>query len=316
MEQQRVTVFGGSGFVGRYVVERLADQGAVVTVAVRDPEDAKFLRTLGQVGQVVPVAANILDAAAVARAVDGADAVVNLVGILFKRGRQSFKSIHTDAPATIGRAAAEAGVSRVVQISAIGAQSNGWSEYQRSKGDGEKTLREQFPGATILRPSIIFGPEDGFFNLFGMLARVTPVLPLYGGGKTRFQPVYVGDVAAAVVNALADASAAGKTYELGGPAVYTFAELMEIVLRETRRKRLLVPVPFAIGEIQATFLSLLPKPLVTRDQILSLKTDSVVGEGALTLADLSVQPTALEAIVPTYLSRHRRGGRLGRASAA
>jgi NADH dehydrogenase len=316
MEQQRVTVFGGSGFVGRYVVERLADRGAVVTVAVRDPEDAKFLRTLGQVGQVTPVAANVRDAASVARAVAGADAVINLVGILFKRGRQSFKAIHTDAPATIGRAAAEAGVARVVQVSAIGAQGNGWSEYQRSKGAGEEALREQFPGATILRPSIIFGPEDGFFNLFGMLARVTPVLPLYGGGTTRFQPVYVGDVAAAAVNALADPSTAGKTYELGGPAVYTFAELMAIVSKETRRKRLLVPVPFAIGEIQAMFLGMLPRPLVTRDQILSLKTDSVVGEGALTLADLGVQPTSVEAIVPTYLSRYRRGGRLGRASVA
>lgn len=315
MAQQRVTVFGGSGFVGRYVVERLADRGAVVTVAVRDPEDAKFLRTLGQVGQVTPVAANIRDAAAVARAVGGADAAINLVGILYKRGRQSFKSIHIDAPAAMGRACTDAGVARLVHVSAIGAQTTGWSEYQRSKGAGEAALRETFPGATILRPSIIFGPEDGFFNLFGMLARVMPVLPLYGGGTTRFQPVYVGDVATAVVDALADASAVGKTYELGGPAVYTFAELMAIVLEQTRRKRLLVPVPFAIGEIQAMFLGLLPKPLVTRDQILSLKTDSVVSEGALTLADLGVQPTALEAIVPTYLRRHRRGGRLGRTSA-
>lgn len=315
MEQQRVTVFGGSGFVGRYVVERLADQGAVVTVAVRDPEKAKFLRTLGQVGQVTPVAANIRDAAAVARAVEGADAVINLVGILYKRGRQSFKSIHADAPAAIARACTDAGVSRLVHVSAIGAQATGWSEYQRSKAAGEEAVHENFPGATILRPSVIFGPEDGFFNLFGMLARVTPVLPLYGGGTTRFQPVYVGDVAAAIVQALADASAAGKTYELGGPAVYTFAELMAIVLEQTRRKRLLVPVPFAIGEIQAMFLGLLPRPLVTRDQILSLKTDSVVAEGALTLADLGVQPTALEAIVPTYLRRHRRGGRLGRAPA-
>jgi NADH dehydrogenase len=315
MEQQRVTVFGGSGFVGRYAVERLADQGAVVTVAVRDPEKAKFLRTLGQVGQVAPVLANICDPASVARAVEEADAVINLVGILYKRGRQSFKSIHTDASAAIGRACTDAGVSRLVHVSAIGVQITGWSEYQRSKAAGEEALHENFSGTTILRPSIIFGPEDGFFNLFGMLARVTPVLPLYGGGTTHFQPVYVGDVAAAIVNALADVSAIGKIYELGGPAVYAFAELMEIILEQTRRKRLLVPVPFAIGEIQAFFLGLLPRPLMTRDQILLLKTDSVVSEGALTLADLGVQPTALEAIVPTYLSRHRRGGRLGRAPA-
>jgi NADH dehydrogenase len=251
----------------------------------------------------------------VARAVEEADAVINLVGILYKRGRQSFKSIHTDASAAIGRACTDAGVSRLVHVSAIGVQITGWSEYQRSKAAGEEALHENFSGTTILRPSIIFGPEDGFFNLFGMLARVTPVLPLYGGGTTHFQPVYVGDVAAAIVNALADVSAIGKIYELGGPAVYAFAELMEIILEQTRRKRLLVPVPFAIGEIQAFFLGLLPRPLMTRDQILLLKTDSVVSEGALTLADLGVQPTALEAIVPTYLSRHRRGGRLGRAPA-
>ncbi len=314
MEQQRVTVFGGSGFIGRYVVERLADQGAVVTVAVRDPEKAKFLRPLGQVGQVTPIAVNVRDAAAVARAVDGADAVVNLVGILFKRGRQNFAAVHVDAPAMIARACAEAGVKRLVHVSAIGARTTAWSEYHRSKGAGEEALREHFPGATILRPSIVFGPEDGFFNLFGALARVLPALPLYGGGKTRFQPVYVGDVAAAIVNALGNPDAVGKTYELGGPSVYTFAELMEIVLAETRRHRLLVPIPFAVGQVQAAFLGLLPKPPLTRDQLISLKTDSVVSEEALTLADLGVQATALEAIVPTYLQRYRRGGRLGRTS--
>ncbi len=314
MEQQRVTVFGGSGFIGRYVVERLADQGAVVTVAVRDPEKAKFLRPLGQVGQVTPIAVNVRDAAAVARAVDGADAVVNLVGILFKRGRQNFAAVHVDAPAMIARACAEAGVKRLVHVSAIGARTTAWSEYHRSKGAGEEALREHFPGATILRPSIVFGPEDGFFNLFGALARVLPALPLYGGGKTRFQPVYVGDVAAAIVNALGNPDAVGKTYELGGPSVYTFADLMEIVLAETRRHRLLVPIPFAVGQVQAAFLGLLPKPPLTRDQLISLKTDSVVSEGALTLADLGVQATALEAIVPTYLQRYRRGGRLGRTS--
>ncbi|MDH3739282.1 MAG: sugar nucleotide-binding protein, partial [Alphaproteobacteria bacterium] len=197
----------------------------------------------------------------------------------------------------------------------IGAHTSAWSEYQRTKGAGEAKLRENYPEATIMRPSIVFGPEDGFFNMFGMLARYLPVLPLYGGGKTRFQPVYVGDVAAAIVNALTDANAVGKTYELGGPAVYTYAELMELILQHTGRNRLLLPVPFFIGEIQGMFLGMLPRKLLTRDQILSLKTDSVVGESALTLADLGVQPTALEAILPTYLSRHRRGGRLGRAPA-
>ncbi len=313
MDQQRVTVFGGSGFIGRYVVERLADQDTVVTVAVRDPEKAKFLRPLGQVGQVTPMAVNVRDAAAVARAVENADAVINLVGILYERGRQNFKSLHVDAAGAIARAATKAGVPRLVHVSATGAKTSALSEYHRSKGAGEEAVCEHFPEATILRPSVVFGPEDGFFNLFGMLARVLPALPLYGGGKTRFQPVYVGDVAAAIVNAIGDLSTAGKTYELGGPAVYTFAELLEIVLEQTGRRRLLVPVPFAVGEIQAMFLGLLPKPPLTRDQIISLKTDSVVSPDTLALSDLGVQPTALEAIVPTYLRRHRRGGRLGRA---
>lgn len=316
MEQQRITIFGGSGFIGRYVVERLADQGAIVTVAVRDVEKAKFLRPLGQVGQVTPIVANVRDAEALARAVEGADAVINLVGILHKQGRQTFKSIHADAPAAIARAAAKAGVARLVHVSAIGADTDALSEYHRSKDAGEDAIRKNFPTATILRPSIVFGQEDGFFNLFGMLARVMPFLPLFGGGKTRFQPVYVGDVATAIVNALAVPAAPGKTYELGGPSVYTFAELMEIVLEHTGRKRLLLPIPFAIGELKGRILGLLPKPLLTRDQIISLKSDSVVSAGALSLSDLDVQPTSVEAIVPTYLRRHRRGGRLGRASVA
>ena len=315
MKQQRVTIFGGSGFIGRYVVERLADQGAVVTVAVRDVEKAKFLRPLGQVGQVTPISVNVHNTNAVARAVEGADAVINLVGILYKTGRQTFQTLHAEVPAAIGRVCADQGIKRLVHVSAIGAQPSAWSEYLRSKGAGEEAVRETFPGVTILRPSVLFGPEDRFFNLFGALARVLPVLPLYGGGKTRFQPVFVGDVAAAIVNALADASTIGKTYELGGPAVYSYAELMKVVLAQTRRKRLLVPVPFFVGEIQATLLGLMPNPLLTRDQILSLKTDNVVAEAAMTLADLGVQPTALEAIVPTYLHRYRKGGRLGRASA-
>ena len=316
MEQQRVTVFGGSGFIGRYVVERLADQGAVVTVPVRDVEKAKFLRPLGQVGQVAPMAVNVRHTNAVARAVEGADAVINLVGILYKTRRQTFQTLHAEVPAAIGRVCNDQGIERLVHVSAIGAQASAWSEYQRTKGAGEEGLRENYPGATIMRPSVLFGPEDGFFNLFGMLARVTPVLPLYGGGKTRFQPVYVGDVAAAIVNALQDPGSVGKTYELGGPAAYSYAELMEVILANTGRKRLLVPIPFFVGEIQGAMLGMLPKKLMTRDQILSLRTDSVVSDGAKTLGDLGVQPTALEAIVPTYLSRHRRGGRLGRAPVA
>ncbi len=316
MDLGQVTVFGGSGFLGRYVVERLADRDVVVRVGVRDPEAAKHLKPLGQVGQVNPFACDIKDPDAVRRAVDGADGVINLVGILSQRRRQTFKAIHVDAPATMARAAAETGCRAMVHVSAIGASRMAMSEYGRSKAAGEQAVREAFPSATIVRPSVIFGPEDGFFNLFGGLARVAPALPLYGGGKTRFQPVYVADVADAIVTALFDGDAAGKTYEVGGPRVYSFAELMEYLLAEIRRKRALVSLPFFLGDIQAFFAEFLPNPPVTRDAMKSLREDNVVASGALTLKDLGVEATAMELIVPTYVHRYRRGGRLGRAPMA
>ena len=312
MERRRVTVFGGSGFLGRYVVERLADLDMTVQVAVRDPEAAKYLRTLGQVGQVTPFACDVTDAAAVARAVEGADAVVNLVGILAERGRQTFKALHADAPAAIAIAAASAGVKSLVHVSAIGAAPNALSDYARSKAAGEAALRSGFPDAVIVRPSIVFGPEDGFFNLFAGLARVAPALPLFGGGETRFQPVYVADVADAIVAALSAPSARGQTYELGGPEVCTFAELMTRMLDEIRRRRLLVPLPFFVGDVIATVTGILPVSPVTRDQLRSLRSDNVVSADAATLADLGIAPTAMDAILQTYLCRYRRGGRLGR----
>ena len=312
MERRRVTVFGGSGFLGRYVVERLADLDMTVQVAVRDPEAAKYLRTLGQVGQVTPFACDVTDAAAVARAVEGADAVVNLVGILAERGRQTFKALHADAPAAIAIAAASAGVKSLVHVSAIGAAPNALSDYARSKAAGEAALRSGFPDAVIVRPSIVFGPEDGFFNLFAGLARVAPALPLFGGGETRFQPVYVADVADAIVAALSAPSARGQTYELGGPEVCTFAELMTRMLDEIRRRRLLVPLPFFVGDVIATVTGILPVSPVTRDQLRSLRSDNVVSADAATLADLGIAPTAMDAILQTYLYRYRRGGRLGR----
>ena len=303
------TVFGGSGFIGRYVVERLADRGAVVTVAVRNPEAAKFLKPLGDVGQVTPVRANLLDEAAVQRVVAGADTVINLVGILYESGRHKFGSIHVEGAARVARATAAAGGKRLVHISAIGADRQARSEYARSKAAGEAAVREHFPAATILRPSIVFGREDGFFNLFAGFARLLPALPLYGGGKTRFQPVYVGDVAAAVMAVLDDPEAAGQIYELGGPRVYTFTELMRLVLTTIERKRLLVPVPFAIGRLQAMVLELLPRPPLTRDQLKQLKSDNVVGAEVPGLAALGIEPTAVEALLPTYLARYRpRGG--------
>ena len=314
MAIRRVTVFGGSGFLGRYVVERLADLDITVQVAVRDPEGAKHLRMLGQVGQVTPFACDVTDAAAAARALDGAEAAVNLVGILAERGRQTFKALHADAPAAIAIASASAGLESLVHVSAIGAAPNAASKYARSKAVGEVALRGAYPNSVIIRPSIIFGPEDGFFNLFAGLARVSPVLPLFGGGATLFQPVYVADVADAIVAGLTEPACRGKTYELGGPGVYSFAQLMTVMLGEIRRRRLLVPIPFFVGDIQATIAGILPNPPVTRDQMRSLRSDNVVGVDAATLADLGISPTAMEAILPTYLCRYRRGGRLGRTS--
>lgn len=314
MKFRRITVFGGSGFLGRYVVERLADRDVVVQVAVRDPEAAKHLKTLGQVSQVTPVACDIKDEATVRRLVAGSDAVINLVGILAERKKQTFGALHVDAADAVARAAADAGCTALVHVSAIGVSETALSEYSRSKAAGEAAVRGAFPAATIIRPSVIFGQEDGFFNLFGGMARMLPALPLFGGGKTRFQPVYVADVADAIVAALYEDDATGQTYELGGPEVATYAELMEILLHEVRRKRFLVPVPFFIGDIQATFAGLLPNPPVTRDSMKSLREDNVVSDDANTLADLGVQATAMQTILPTYLHRYRKGGRIGRAS--
>lgn len=313
MKLQQVTVFGGSGFLGRYVVERLADRGVVVRVAVRDPEGAKHLRTLGQVSQVTPIACDIKNDDDVQRAVDGSDAIISLVGILAESGSQTFKAVHVEAPERIARAAAAAGCKSLAHVSAIGASRAALSEYSRSKAAGEEAVRAAYPGAVILRPSVIFGPEDGFFNLFGGMARILPALPLFGGGQTRFQPVYVADVADAVVSTLFDDKAAGKTYELGGPQVYTFRELMELLLSEIRRDRFLIPLPFAVGDIQATFLGCLPNPPVTRDSMKSLREDNVVGDDAFSFGELGIQPTAVETILPTYVHRYRKGGRIGRA---
>ncbi|MCH8037402.1 MAG: complex I NDUFA9 subunit family protein [Proteobacteria bacterium] len=309
MTQRVVTVFGGSGFVGRHLVWRLAKQGWIVRVAVRRPSQAGFLKPLGEIGQITPLRAPVQDPVAVAAAMAGADAAVNLVGILYERGKQTFAGVHARGAQTVAEAAAAAGIGHLVQVSAIGADLHGGAAYARSKGAGEAAVKTAFPSATILRPSVVFGPEDDFFNRFAAMARLSPALPLIGGGATRFEPVYVGDVAQAIVKCLADPACAGKTYELGGPRVYTFKEILQLLLREIRRRRLLVPWPFALAEVQARFLELLPVPPLTRDQLRMLRRDNVVSEGALTLADLGIAPTAAEVILPTYLDRYRPGGR-------
>ncbi len=313
MAQSLATVFGGSGFIGRYVVANLAGKGWLVRAAVRRPDEALFLKTAGVVGQVTPVAANVRDRASVARAIEGADAVINLVGILHESGRQRFQAVHAEGARHIAEEAARAGVAHLVHISAIGANAKSESIYARTKAEGEAAVRQAFPNATILRPSIVFGPEDDFFNRFAKLSRIAPALPLIGGGKTLFQPVYVGDVAAAVVKAIETPAAAGQTYELGGPTIYRFADLMRLLLHETGRSRLLVPLPFPIASLMGAVLQCLPSPQLTLDQVRLLKRDNVVSQGVAGFKDLDITPTSVEAIVPTYLDRYRARGYYHRA---
>ncbi len=316
MAARLVTIFGGSGFIGRYLVQRLAQRGWLIRVAVRHPRSAQFLKPLGNVGQITPVGAALQDRDSVRAAVEGADAVVNLVGLLYERGRQSFASVHYQGAKLIAESAADAGVADLVQVSAIGADPNAEADYARSKGAGEQAVRAAFPDAVIVRPSVVFGVEDGFFNLFAAIARISPALPLIGGGATRFQPVYVGDVADAITTCLSDPACRGKTYELGGPKVYSFKELLQFLLKQIRRRRLLLPLPFALAELQGAMLQNLPVPPLTRDQVRLLRHDNVVAEGALGLADLGIEPTAVEVIVPTYLERYRPGGRFSPQQAA
>jgi NADH dehydrogenase len=316
MTARIVTVFGGSGFIGRYLVQRLARHGWIVRVAVRRPDRALFLKPMGAVGQITPIAASLRHEGSLAAAATGADAVVNLVGVLHGRGANSFAAIHVEGAARVARAARAAGAKTFVQMSALGADADSPAEYGRSKAAGERAAREAFPAAAVARPSIVFGPEDDFFNRFATMARFAPALPLIGGGHTLFQPVYVGDVADGLLRLVEDPATAGKTYEMGGPRIYSFRALLELMLHEIGRRRLLVAVPFGLASLQAFFLELpsnlvpaLPAPPLTQDQVQMLRRDSVVSAGALTLGDLGVQPTALELVVPGYLARYRPGGR-------
>jgi uncharacterized protein YbjT (DUF2867 family) len=305
MRNRLITIFGGTGFIGRHLVRRLAARGARILVISRDPAHGGRLQPMGGVGQIVVERADLGSEAAVARVVKGALAVINLIGILYETRRQTFAEVQGELPGRIGRAAAAAGVARLVQISAIGADPGSASAYARSKAAGEQAVREAFPAATIIRPSIVIGPEDGFFNRFAAMARLLPALPLIGGGHTRFQPVYVGDVADAIVAALERDDARGRTFELGGPQAYSFAELMRYMLQVIGRRRLLLPLSFELAMLQARILELLPAPPLTRDQVELLKTDNVVGPDARTLADLGITPTPIELVVPEYLARYR-----------
>jgi NADH dehydrogenase len=311
MGPRQVTVFGASGFIGRHVVRRLAADGARIVAAVRDPVAADFLRPMGDVGQIAALACDVRNPDLVAQALRGSDAAVNLVGILYETRRIRFSAIHGEAPGIIARAAVAGGVEALVHISAIGAAADASSDYARSKGAGETALRADFPGAVVLRPSIVFGPEDDFFNRFAALARISPVLPLFGGGTTRFQPVYVCDVAEAVARGLTRPELRGRTFELGGPHIRTFRELMEDILEVTGRRRGLVPLPMVLADLIGYVGDLVAwfgiKPTLTRDQARQLRRDNVAsGEG---FDALGIRPTAMEVVLPAYLDRFRKAGR-------
>jgi uncharacterized protein YbjT (DUF2867 family) len=309
-----VTIIGGSGFVGRYIARRLAKQGWRVRVAVRRPNEALFVKPYGTPGQVEPVACNIRDDASVRAVLSGADAVVNCVGVLNSVGKNSFDAVQTDGAGRVARIAAELGIGRLVQISAIGADAESDSNYARTKGEGEAAVLAAFPAAMILRPSIIFGTEDQFFNRFAAMTRMGPILPVVGA-NTRFQPVYVDDVAQAAVKGVTGEAAPG-VYELGGPEVDSFRGLMGRMLKVIQRRRAVVNMPFFVARImgfafdmlQAVTLGLIENKMITRDQVTNLSRDNVVSTGAKGFADLGITPTAMEAVLPEYLWRYRPSG--------
>lgn len=304
MNHKVVTIIGGTGFIGRYVVKALASAGYTLRIISRHPDGALHLKTAGSVGQIVLTSGDITKPSSLAGQMEGSSAVVNLVGILFQSGNQTFMRVHTKGAAKLAQLAKEAGVPRLVHISALGIEkSQATSKYARSKLRGEQAILEAFPEATILRPSVVFGPEDNFFNMFAGMAGISPALPLFGGGRTRFQPVYAGDVARAVATCVQAPATAGHTYELGGPKIYTFREILEYIMQLTGRQRLLVPIPFSIASLMGLIGEILPTPPLTRDQVRLLKYDNVVHPSSENFSHLGISPTAVEMIVPEYLGR-------------
>lgn len=308
-QQKIITVFGGTGFIGRHVIYALARTGATIRVASRIRQRAYFLRPAGDPGQIVPIACNVRDKASVARALEGATHAVNLIGVLFEKGRKdSFDKIHREIPERIAQVAKEKNLDLLVHISSLGASQDAQAKYARSKAAGEGLLVHAFPKSVILRPGIVFGPEDEFFNRFARMAQFSPFIPLIGGGHTKLQPVYVGDIAEAVTHLIGTPDAAkhyGQIYELGGPRVYTFRELMEIMLGVTGQDVSLLTVPVPMAKILGAFASLLPNPVLTIDQVRSLEQDNIIAPHSPGLAQLNIEPMSLEAVLPQYLKRYR-----------
>lgn len=302
-----VVVFGGAGFLGRRLVHRLTAEGMAVRVAVRHPDPARIeLRAIG-FDRVTVLRADVRDQASVAAAIAGADAVVNTVSAYVEKGGVTFEAVHVQGAETVAREAAAAGVTRLVLVSGIGADPDSGSPYIRARGCGELVVRQAFPGATIVRPGAMFGPGDALFGTLAELARLLPILPLIGGGRTRLQPIFVEDVAEAVASILTDPGTVGRTYELAGPGVYTLRELVRMTLRLMGKRRLLMPVPFAVAEIQARLFELLPNPPLTTGQVDLLKADNVAGGNLPGLQELKIHPKTVEQVLPTYISTRAKG---------
>ena len=309
MKNKTVTVIGGAGFLGRAIVERLAKSGARIVILCRNADKAKMLKPLGNVGQITAISGDALDDDVLRSVIEPADYVINLIGILAPSGKQTFQATQAELPKRIADIASASSVEKIVHISAIGADLKSKSHYGVTKVEGERALLRGFSPVTILRPSIVFGPGDGFFNRFGRMAMIAPALPLIGGGKNKMQPVFVGDVADAVMVSLTNSQTDNQIYELGGPTAYSFRELMELTLKAVGRKRALISVPFGFMHLPASFAQLLPNPPLTRDQLYLLEQDNVVSKKAKGFADLGITPQPVEAHIFDYLAHLRPGGR-------
>ena len=316
LEHKIITIYGGTGFLGRYVVRELAKTGALIRVVSRSPLKGKELKTFGYVGQIALEKGSILDRESVDSTVENSNIVINMVGILHEGGRQRFSNVHAQGAERIAQSAQKAGVERLIQTSALGVEQASRSKYARSKLSGDKAVAAAFPASTIIRPSVVFGPEDDFINRFASIAALSPIMPLIGGGHTRFQPVYAGDVAKAIRATLEMPKTKGKTYELGGPYQYSFKEILEYIMKETGHHRPFLALPFGIASLMSLFVEWLPFPPLTRDQVQLLKYDNVVSDDSLGFKELGLQSRGMEVICPSYLYRYRRGGQFNHETAA
>ena len=311
MNQKIATIFGGSGFIGRHLIRRLTKQDYRILVATRSPHLSVFLKPLGGSGQVELVKTNLYDSNDIKNILKNSNVVINLVGILYENKKQKFHNLHSEFPNMLSKICSENNIEKLIHVSALGVKENHTSKYTQSKYNGEKYIQNNFKNPIILRPSVIFGPEDKFFNTFASLAQFSPALPLVGGGKTKFAPIYVEDVANAIIEVLELNNSEPKIYELGGPENYSFKELMEILLKEIKKKRFLIPIPFGVAKFQSYFLQMMPNPLLTPDQVELLKHHNIVSGDYPTLKDLGITGTPIQSILPKYIYRFREGGQFG-----